>query len=70
MRPFLYASDPCLISQHKDINKTENQLNEDFCYICDCFVDNKLSIYFDENKTKSILFASKHKRKNIKKNLT
>ena len=33
---FLYAGDTCLVCQHKDINKIENQINEDFC--------NKLSI--------------------------
>ena len=56
-----------LAYQHKDIDKIENQLNEDFCYKFDCFVDNKLSIHFVEDKTKSILFTSKHKNKNIKK---
>ena len=50
---------------NKDINKIENQLNEDFCNICDWFVDNKLSIHFGEDKTKSILFASKFERKKI-----
>ena len=60
---FLYADDTCLVCQHKDINKIENQLNEDFSNICDWFVDNKLSIHFGEDKTKSILFASKFKRK-------
>ena len=53
--------------QHKDSNKIENQLNEDFCNICDWFLDNKLSIHFDEDKTKSILFAFKFKRKNTNK---
>ena len=57
---FLYANDTGLVCQHKDI-KIENQLNEDFCNICDWFVNNKLSIYFGEDKTKSILFASKFK---------
>ena len=33
---------------------------------CDWFVDNKLSIHFGEDKTKSILFCSKHKIKNLK----
>ena len=66
--PFLYTNDTCHVCQHKDINKTENQLNQDFCNICDWFVDNKLSILFGEDKTKSIFFASKFKRKNIKKN--
>ena len=64
---FLYADDTCLACQHKDINKIENQLNEDFSNICDWFVDNKVSIHFGEDKTKSILFASKFKRKNIQK---
>ena len=50
---------------NKDIIKLENQLNEDFCNICHWFVDNKLSIHFGEDKTKSILFASKFKRKNV-----
>ena len=62
---FLYADNTCLVCEHKDINKTENQLNEDFCNICDWFVDNELSIHFGQDKTKSILFASKFKRKNI-----
>ena len=31
------------------------------------FVDNKLSIHFGEDKTKSILFVSLRKIKNIKK---
>ena len=35
--------------------------------MCDWFVENKLSIHFDEDKTKSILFASKFERKNIKR---
>ena len=64
---FLYADDSCLVCQHKDINAIEKQLNVDFSNICDWFVDNKLSIHFGEDKTKSILFASKFKRKNIKK---
>ena len=64
---FLYADDSCLVYQHKDINETEKQLNVDFCNKCDWFVDNKLSIHFGEDKTKSILFASKFKKRNIKK---
>ena len=35
-------------------------------YICDWFADNKLSIYFGDDKTKSILFASKRGTKNIR----
>ena len=47
------------------------QLNVDLSNICDWFVDNKLSIHFGEDKTKSIiLFATKFKKKNIKKRNT
>ena len=60
---FLHADDTCLVCQHKDINEIEKQLNKDFESICDWFVDNKLSIHFDDDKTKSILFASKFKIK-------
>ena len=45
----------------KNVKDIEKQLNEDFANICDWFVDNKLSIHFGEDKTKSILFASKRK---------
>ena len=55
------------VCQHKDINEIEKQLNVDFSNICDWFVDNKLSIHFGKDKTKSIIFASKFKNKNIKK---
>ena len=59
----LYADDTCLIFQHKDINEIEAVLNRNFSTLCDWFVDNKLSIHFGEDKTKSILFSSKHKIK-------
>ena len=64
----LYADDSGLIFQHKDIKNIEKQLNENFSSICDWFVDNKLSIHFGEDKTKSILFAPINKcRKNSNK---
>ena len=34
--------------------------------LCDWFLDKKLSIHFGEDKTKSILFGSKHKIKKSK----
>ena len=46
----LYADDAGLIFQHKDINIIEQQLNRNFSNICHWFVDNKLSIHFDEDK--------------------
>ena len=34
------------------------KLNEDFNSLCDWFLDNKLSIHFEEVKTKTILFEN------------
>ena len=64
---FLYADDSCLMFQHKEVEEIEKVLNNDFENICDCFVDNKLSIHFGEDKTKSILFASQRKIKTARK---
>ena len=61
----LYPGDSCILYQHKDVVQIEKRLNEDTLNLCDWFVDNKLSIHFGEDKTKSILFASKRRAKNI-----
>ena len=53
----LYANGSCLLYQYKDIAKIEKILNEDFENICAWFADHKLSIYFGDDKTKSILFV-------------
>ena len=63
----LYADDSVLIFSHKDIHVINEQLNNDFNSLCEWFVDNKLSIHFGEDKTKSILFASKNKIKKMGK---
>ena len=47
----------------KGVIEIEKQLNKDFTNICKWFADNRLSIHFGEDKTKSILFASKRKIK-------
>ena len=47
----LYEHDTCLIFQHNDIKKIENQLNKNFSLICDWYVDNKLSIHFGEDNS-------------------
>ena len=57
---FLYADDSCFMFQHKELEEIEKVLNNDFGNICDWFVDNKLSIHFGEDKTKSILFPSQN----------
>jgi len=60
---FLYADDSCLVFQHKNVKEIEKVLTEEFKDLCEWFVDNKLSIHFGEDKTKSILFAPKGKSK-------
>ena len=59
----LYADDTCLIYMGKNIKKIEEQLNSDFTSLCEWFIDNKLSVHFGEEKTKSILFGTKRQLK-------
>ena len=59
----LYAGDSCLVFRDNNINEIEKQLNENFNSLCDWFVDNKRSIHFGEDKTKSILFGRKKKNR-------
>ena len=56
----LYADDSRIVFQHK-------HLNNDFSNLCGWFLDNKLSIFFGEDKTKSILFGSKRKLRKVGK---
>ena len=63
----LYADDTGLIFQHKYINIIEHQLIRNFSNICDWFLDNKLSIHFSEDKTKSMLSAPLNKLKKLRK---
>ena len=67
MNRFLYVDDSCLVFQGKAVIEIEKQLNKDFTRICEWFAHNRLSIHFGEDKTKSILFASKHKIKRVPK---
>ena len=61
----LYADDTCIVFQHKSKIEIEKQLIRDFSSLCDWFV-NKLSIHFRQDKTKSILFHTKHKFRSAK----
>jgi hypothetical protein len=60
----LYADDTCISFKHKNIKTIEGKLNKDFNTLCDWFLDNKLSIHFGEDKTKTILFSPKNLSKN------
>ena len=63
---FLYADDSCLVYQHSDEKEIESKLNKDFANLCEWFIENKLSIHFGDDKTKSILFVNKYKLKKTK----
>ena len=60
----LSADDTCIVFQHKNVTEIENQLLRDFSSLCDPNADNKLSTHFGHEKTKSILFGTKHKLRN------
>ena len=63
----LYTDDSCFIFPHKHVTEIERHLNNDFSNLCEWFLDNKLSINFGEDKTKSILFGSKRKLRQVGK---
>ena len=59
-----------LLFNIKTLMKLKKQLNKNFENICDWFekiCDNKLSIHFGNEKTKSMLFAAKLKVKKVRK---
>ena len=56
----LYADDSCLIFRDKDGEKIDTTLNRIFNSFCNWLLENKLSIHFGEDKTKSILFGRKN----------
>ena len=53
---YLHAHDTCIFYQYEDVKKIENVLNKEFSSLRQWFIDNKLSIHFREDKTRSILF--------------
>ena len=62
----LYADDTYLVFQAKDLDRISDKLNTEFNKLCDWFVDNKLSIHFWDDKTKSILFTGKSRPRDDK----
>ena len=63
---FLYADDTCLGFTDKNIT-IESNLNKNFNSLCDWFVENKLSIHFGDDKTKSIVFGANRRLKMLDK---
>ena len=50
----------------KCFDRIKTILNENINSLCDWFVDNKLSIHFWEDKTKSIVFETNKKLKGLR----
>ena len=46
----------CIFYQHEEVKKIENILSQQFSSLYQWFIDNKLSIHFRGDKTKTILF--------------
>ena len=61
----LYADVSCLVFTGLDLKSIEADLNKKLNSLCDWFVENKLSIHFGEDKTKSIVFGSQKRLKNL-----
>ena len=62
---FLYADDTWLLFQQKDLERIKEELTKNFSNIFDWFLDNKSSIHFRKDKTKSILFPTKNRKRKI-----
>ena len=63
----LYADDFCFVFQYKHVTEIETHLYNDFSNLCEWFLQNKLSIHFGEDTTKSILFGAKCELRKIGK---
>ena len=49
----------------KILKKLKKKLNKNFNSLCDWFVENKLSIHFAEDMTKSIIFGTRRRLKGL-----
>ena len=54
---YLYVHGTSIFYQQREVDKIKNLFHDEFAYVWDWFVDNNLSIYFGEDKTKFILFS-------------
>ena len=60
----------CIFYQHEGVKKIENFVNKEFLSLCQWFIDNKLLICFETDKTKSILFSKARGLRGIKISLS
>ena len=54
---YLYSDNTYIFNQDKDVEKIEKALNKEFSSLCEWLLDNKLSIHFGDDKTKTIFFS-------------
>ena len=54
MTYYLYADNTCIFYEDKDVAKIEKASNKCFWSLSEWFIDNKLSIQFGDDKTKTI----------------
>ena len=67
---YFYADDDgtCIFYQLEG-KKIENALSKEFSSLCQWFINNKLSVYFEEDKTRSNLFSNSRALRDISPNL-
>ena len=65
-RWLLFVADgTCIFHQHEVVKKPGNILNKEFSPLCQCFIDDKQSIHFVEDKIKSFRFSKTRGLRNI-----
>ena len=57
---YIYADYTCIFYQGKDVDKIKKVLSKEFLSLSESFIDNKLTIHFGDDKTKTI-FSSRKK---------
>ena len=58
-RSYIYVDDICIWYQDKDVEKIEKVLNKEFSSLCEWFLDDKLSLHFGDDETKTIALSQK-----------
>ena len=64
---YLYVDDTCIFYQEQDVEKIEKVSNKEFLSLYEWFIDNKLSIHFGDDETKTIFFSRMESPPNLNK---
>ena len=62
---FLYADDTCLLFQDKDLEQVKAELIKNFSNYMWLVSRKQVEIHFGEDKTKSVLFSTKKRKRKI-----